>query len=353
VITIAWLPGDGVGREVTEGSIELLRSLEPSGSVRTTGPWPVGSMGFQQTGHVLPAETLAACVAADAVLLGAVGEDARVEKSRCPRPELALIGLRRELELDVSVREVLDPRTRTSTTVVRNLLGGAYLDDSKRQESDGIGPAWDMVELYPDKIAVVADIACDHAQRMRGRRLISVDKATLYATSRLWRRVVDEVSARRGLTFDHVYVDRAAFELAGRAELPGVVLTEGLFGDILSDLIAGRAGSPALCGSASIRPYAETGCRGLYEPAHGSAPRRAGQDRVNPAGGFLSLTMLLESFPSTAALGGAVRAGLEAALASGPHTYDLADPGQEVIGTRAFSELVTDQVRAGTGEQDR
>jgi isocitrate/isopropylmalate dehydrogenase len=353
MITIAWLPGDGVGREVTEGSADLIRSLEPWGGVRTTGPWPVGATGFQETGHVLPDETLAACVAADAVLLGAVGEDPGVDTDRCPRPELALIALRRELGLDVSVREVIDPHTRTSTTVVRNLLGGAYLDDSKRQEGDGTGPARDMVELYPDKIAVVADIACDHAQRMQGRRLISVDKATLYATSRLWRRVVDEVIVRRGLTFDHVYVDRAAYELASGAELPGVVVTEGLFGDILSDLIAGRAGSPALCGSASIRPRAEAGCRGLYEPAHGSAPRRAGQDQVNPAGGFLSLTMLLESFPATAELGRAVRAGLQAVLASGPYTYDLVAPGQEGIGTRAFSELVAEQVRAAITAQER
>ncbi len=345
MITIAWLPGDGVGREVTQGSFDLLQEFERFGTLQVDGPWPVGATGFHETGSVLPTETLTACIRADAVLLGAVGEDPKVSPDRCPRPELALLGLRQELDLAVSVREIISPRTGQSTTVVRNLLGGVYLDDTNRQESDGTGPARDVVELYPDKIAEVAEIACDHADRMVGRRFISVDKATVYATSRLWRKVVDEVVSRRQLSFEHVYIDRAAFQFASDAHLPGMVLTEGLFGDILSDLIAGRAGSPAMCGSASIRPYAKDGCRGLFEPAHGSAPRRTGQDRVNPTGAFLSLAMLLKSFPATAALGDAVRGGLSALLASGPHTYDLSTNAKEAIGTREFSELLQEQVR--------
>ncbi len=341
MIRVAWLPGDGVGREVTDGPVTLLRSVA---GVEVSDPLPVGATGAAETGHFLPSETLAACRDADAVLLGAVGDDPDVDRARFPRPELGLLELRRELDLRVSVREVLDPRASTSTTVVRNLLGGAYVDDDLRQESIGEDAAIDQLVLRPDDVAEVARIACDHAARTPDRRAVSVDKASVYATSRLWRRVVDEVSALRGTRFEHLYVDRAAFELASPDRpLPGVVLTEGLFGDILSDLLCGRAGSPALCGSASLRPDPDVRCRGLFEPAHGSAPRRARQDSINPTGAFLAVAMLLETFPATASVGESVRHALDAALADPLRTYDLARAGP-TVGTRAFAERVLDGV---------
>jgi isocitrate/isopropylmalate dehydrogenase len=343
MITIAWLPGDGVGREVTEGPVALLRALVPD-EVELTGPWPIGATGFAATGELLPSATLQACQEADAILLGAVGEDRHVGLDVCPRPELSLLGLRRALDLAISVREVVVPGGET-VTVVRNLLGGAYVSDDLRQESDGSTPAVDQLVLTPELVADVAEVACDHAEREPDRRFISVDKASVYATSRLWRRVVGEVVARRGLDVDHVYVDRAAYELASTPTLPGVVLTEGLFGDILSDLIAGRAGSPALVGSASLRPRATSGCRGLFEPAHGSAPHRAGDDVIDPAGGFLALAMLLESFPETAGVADAVRRGLQAQLDEGPHTYDLAR-SHPPVGTAAFRAQVIERVLA-------
>lgn len=344
--SVAWLPGDGVGLEVTEGAVAILADLVPAMTV--TGPWPIGATGFAATGDLLPAETMQACEEADAILLGAVGEDPDVPTELCPRPELSLLGLRRALDLSISVREVLVPRDGTATVVVRNLLGGAYLPDDTREESDGVSPAMDRLILEPERIAAVAQVACDHAAAMPDRRFISVDKASVYATSRLWRRVVTEVAERNGVPVDHVYVDRAAFELASTRPLPGVLLTEGLFGDILSDLVSGRAGSPALCGSASLRPRATgrgtTGCRGLFEPAHGSAPRRAHQDRINPAGGLLALVMLLEDLAPVESgeererlerAASALRRSLIEVLAEGPFTYDLAPEG-EGVGTRAF-----------------
>jgi isocitrate/isopropylmalate dehydrogenase len=340
MITIAWLPGDGVGREVTAGPVALLRALLP-GAVELTGPWPIGATGYAETGEELPAATLRACREADAILLGAVGEDPAAGLDVCPRPELSLLGLRRALDLAISVREVVVPGG-AAVTVVRNLLGGAYVPDDLREESDGTTPAVDRLVLSPELVADVAEVACDRAEREPDRRFMSVDKASVYATSRLWRRVVGEVAARRGLDVDHVYVDRAAYELAS-GPLPGVVLTEGLFGDILSDLIAGRAGSPALVGSASLRPRATSGCRGLFEPAHGSAPHRAGRDVIDPAGGFLATAMLLEAFPATASLADVVREALQAQLDEGPHTYDLARD-QESVGTAAFSEQVIERV---------
>lgn len=344
--TVAWLPGDGVGHEVTVGAVEILRDLVPN--IAITGPWPVGATGFAATGEILPAETLRACEQADAILLGAVGEDLDVSHELCPRPELSLLGLRRALDLSVSVREVHDPRSGSSTVVVRNLLGGAYMPDDTRQESDGVRAAIDQLILEPERVADVAQLACEYAANMPGRRFLSVDKASVYATSRLWRQVVTEVVQRNGLEVEHVYIDRAAFELASPRPLPGILLTEGLFGDILSDLISGRAGSPALCGSASLNIQRTGRCHGLFEPAHGSAPQRARQDRVNPVGGLLALVMLLDNLAGTAPPAerptlrlaeAALRRGLSEVLADGPFTYDLAPDGYGA-GTRAVGEAV-------------
>lgn len=339
MIRVAWLPGDGVGREVTEGAVRLLDAFAPPGAVLIEGPLPIGATAIAETGDDLPAETLEACRRADAILFGAVGEDPSVPTSLCPRPERALLRLRRELDLAISVRELLDPTTGETTTIVRNLLEGSYVDDRHRLESDGVGVAVDELRLHPDAIAAVAALACERARRTPGRRFVSADKASVYATSRLWRRVVGEVATLAGVEVQHLYVDRAAFELASERPLPAVIVTEGLFGDILSDLISGRIGTPALCGSASLPSDTKVGCQGLFEPAHGSAPRRARTDMVNPSGAFLAVAMLLERFPDTAVLGGQVRRALDEQLRDGPLTYDLA-ASSTPIGTRDFADRI-------------
>lgn len=352
MITIAWLPGDGVGQEVTEGPIQLLNEFA-SALVRVTGPWPVGSSGFREVGAILPSSTLSACQEADAVLLGAVGADPHVDVEDCPWPERALLLLRRTLDLRVSEREVLDPVSGDTITVVRNLLGGAYVDESERVESDGVSSAVDSIILSPARIDEVAEIACAKYDPNGGRPLLSVDKASVYATSRLWRSVVTQVGERHGVPVEHMYVDRAAFEFARAKQLPDIVVTEGLFGDILTDLLCGRLGSPALCGSASISPGTTHGCRGLFEPAHGSAPRRAGQDRVNPTGAFLALALLLETFRPTQHLATSVRSGLREALSSPALTYDLSGECA-AISTSTFNQAVLAGTRrslppSGTG----
>ncbi len=338
---IAWLPGDGVGFEVTQGPVQLLRSPLLADLVEVTGPWPVGATGFHQTGELRPPETFEACREADAILLGAVGEDPAVDKAACPRPELSLVGLRREFDLRVSVREVLSPSDGQVTTVVRNLLGGAYTGEEDHEESDGVSTeAADRIVLTPPQVAEVAEIAFDLTGTAPSRRVISVDKWSLYATSRLWRDVVTRVADERGVGIDHVLVDRAAYELASTRPLPQMVITEGLFGDILSDLICGRAGSPALCGSASIRPSGGSGVSALYEPAHGSAPARTGHDVANPTGSFLALAMLLDTDDATKHVADAVRRALLEEIATGEVTYDLAADGTQPVGTREFAERV-------------
>ena len=339
MIRVALLPGDGVGSEVLNGPAQLLRELERRGSLAVTGPWPVGASAVAATGHGLPSETLRACEDADAMLLGAVGEQPGVPLDSY-RPELALIGLREHFDLRVSVRQVWRGRS-TPLTFVRNLLGGAY--GNGRVESDGSGPASDVFELQPERIRELAEIAIGYV-KMSGARLLSVDKANLLATSRLWRRVVTQVAAEHDVAVRHVYVDRMAYELGCSEPPEAVVLSEGLFGDILSDLASGRAGSIALCGSASVRPTTAAGddrrCIGLFEPVHGSAPLRAGQNRVNPCGGYLALAMLLEWFEETEKLATHVREAVAEALARGPLTYDMAPAGGPVATTSELSERI-------------
>ncbi|MEN2741160.1 Ldh family oxidoreductase [Microbacterium sp. X-17] len=341
MLRIAWLPGDGVGREVTAGPARILEHLAGEGLVEVTGPWPVGATALVHEGELLPVATRAACDAADAILLGAVGDDPRLELPEGTRPELALIELRRRYDLRVSVRNVW--LGDSEIVVVRNLLGGAYGTAEDREEGDA---ASDRFRLTAGQIAELAGLACDHAEALGGL-LVSVDKANLLATSRLWRRVVGQVCAERGVEVTHLYVDRAAYEFASRDAFPDVVLAEGLFGDILSDLLSGRAGSPALCGSASINPGGPTAvrCRGLYEPAHGSAPRRAGRNQVSPLGGFLGLVSLLRSRPETAPWAERVRNALTEVSESGPWTRDLAPAGQPVSGTSEVTDRVVELVR--------
>lgn len=341
MIRIALLPGDGVGEEVLDGPSRLLRRLAAQGTVEVTGPWPVGARAAAEHGAVLPPATLEACDDADALLLGAVGEDPGVPPKVCPRPEVALHALRERYDLRISVREI--PVDEHSTlTVVRNLIGGSYGGAADRTFSTDGGEAVDVLRLTPERIAEVVELGIDRVQRRGGGRLVSVDKANLYATGRLWRRTAEQVARDRGMPVEHRYVDRAAFELGSGAEVPAVIVTEGLLGDILSDLAAGRAGSPALCGSAAIHPGRPVRgrCQGLFEPAHGSAPRRAGRNEVNPLGGFLALVALFSHFDQTRALGERLRTATQTVLREGPWTYDLAPEGMAPASTTDVAEAV-------------
>ena len=339
--TIALLPGDGIGREILDGPVAYLRQLEHHGlPVRISGPWPYGSTGWQETGSTLPEATIEACRQADVVLSGAVGTHPGISAEDCPNPEAALIALRHEFDLRISVRTVRVPG-RSDVIIVRNITGGAYAGPDQRVESDGVRPAEDRIVLDPVRVREVLAIAAQYARQCPGRRAISVDKASVYATSRLWRRLTRCVE---DVEFESVNVDRAAYELVKDEDLPGVIVTEGLFGDILSDIVCARAGSPALCGSATINPDRAfgRGVTALFEPAHGSSPHRTGTRRSNPTGAWLALADLLAWCPDLAGLGvhTEVRRALDEVIGTQPPTYDLARPGQDTIGLDTFNELV-------------
>lgn len=350
---IALLPGDGIGAEILDGPVAYLRALERDGvPVRVTGPWPYGSSGWAATGSILPPETVRACRAADVILSGAVGSHPGITAAECPNPEAALIELRHIFDLRVSVRIVRVPGGE-DVAIVRNITGGAYAGPDRRTESDGVSAAEDRLVLDPARVQEVFDIAVEHARPHPGRRAISVDKASVFATSRLWRRIAHATVAATGVPFVDVNVDRAAYELVKNDALPSVIVTEGLFGDILSDVVCARAGSPALCGSASINPYKPwgRGATALFEPAHGSSPHRTGSRRSNPTGAWLALVDLLAWCPDLAALDlpARVRTALDGVLASAPPTYDLAGPGEDTIDLDQFNERVLEALAESSG----
>jgi 3-isopropylmalate dehydrogenase len=349
--TIALLPGDGIGAEILDGSIAFLHQLERDGApVRVTGPWPYGTTGWAQTGSILPTETVQACREADVILSGAVGSHPGITAEQCPNPEAALIELRHIFDLRISVRTVRVPG-EDDVIIVRNITGGAYAGPERRVESDGVRAAEDRLVLEPAHVQEVFDIAVEHARQYPGRRAISVDKASVFATSRLWRRIARSTSVATGVPFLDVNVDRAAYELVKYEQLPSVIVTEGLFGDILSDIVCARAGSPALCGSATINPDRTFGhgATALFEPAHGSSPHRTGSRRSNPTGAWLALADLFAWCPDVAALNlhTRVRRALDAVIETAPPTYDLAD-GSPTIDLDQFNERVLDALATVT-----
>jgi len=350
--TIALLPGDGIGVEILDGPVAYLHHLARIGApVELTGPWAYGTSGWAQTGSTLPEETVAACGEADVVLSGAVGTHPGISADQCPTPEAALIKLRHLFDLRISVRTVRVPG-EADVIIVRNITGGAYAGPEQRVESDGLHDAEDRIVLNPQRVQEVFDIGVEHARVHPGRRVISVDKASVYATSRLWRRTSLATAAASGLAIENLNVDRAAYELVKYEQLPAVIITEGLFGDILSDIVCARAGSPALCGSATINPDRRfgQGITALFEPAHGSSPHRTGSRRSNPTGAWLALIDLLAWCPDLAALGlhAQLRDVLDRVLDAGAPTYDLVEPGAAVLDLDQFNERMLDELAAVT-----
>ena len=342
--TIALLPGDGIGGEILDGPVEFLRRLTAEGHpITLTEPLPYGSSGWLQTGAVLPEKTLQACREADVILSGAVGTHPGVSPDECPQPESALHVLRHTFDLRISLRTVWVPGSG-DVTIVRNIVDGAYVEQQHRTESDGTSAATDEIRLLPDRVREVLDLGADFARLTPGRRHISVDKPNVFATSRLWRTVAKAVAADRDVEYQHVNVDRAAYELVKFDELPAVIATEGIFGDILSDIVCARAGSPALCGSATIKPDKKpgNGATGLFEPAHGSSPHRTGTRRSNPTGAWLALAALLDWCADLAPLrlGTHVRSALTDVHAAGTRTYDLAPSGTPAAGMDEFNRQV-------------
>jgi 3-isopropylmalate dehydrogenase len=342
------LPGDGIGPEVIAAAVRvLLRIGEIFGHTFELAERPIGGAAIRAGLPAFPAETLAAVRSADAVLLGAIGHPDFDHLPPAERPEAALLGLRRAMGAFANLRPArvwpgledagpLKPEVLRGTdlVVVRELLGGLYYGQPRGIAADGLS-AVNTLPYSREEIERIARVAFALAQSRR-RKLVSVDKANVLEVSRLWRDVVTRIGREfPDVTLTHEFVDAAAMKLVLAPSSFDVILTENMFGDILSD----EAG--AVCGSLGLLPSASLGYgAGLFEPVHGSAPDLAGKDMANPVGAILSVGMLLSDGLRLRAEGDAVSAAVERALGSGARTVDIAAPGQMISGTQAFTDQI-------------
>jgi 3-isopropylmalate dehydrogenase len=349
--TILLLPGDGIGPEVIAGAARVLRSVaERFGHTFDMPEAIIGAAALRKNLPPLPNETLAAARSADAVLLGAVGDPAFDRGPSSGRPEAALLGIRKALGLYANLRPArvwpgletagpLKPEVLAGTDmlVVRELTGGLYYGEPRGVAPDN-SSAHNTMRYSRHEVERIARRAFE-AARLRRKRVTSVDKANVLETSRLWRAVVTDVAAEYAdVTLDHMLVDSCAMRIALAPSSFDVVVTENMFGDILSD----EAG--AIVGSLGLLPSASLGeGTGLFEPVHGSAPDIAGKNIANPIGAIASASMLLRHALNLGAEADAVDAATERALASGLRTADLAQGGP-AIGTKEMAERVADAV---------
>ena len=336
---VAYLPGDGIGPEVCD----VARSCVDAAGARfgfevIWDEQQVGGAAIDTTGQALPPATLDACRAADAVLLGAVGGPRWDDPSAPARPEDALLGLRSALELFANLRPVTAPaalaaasplrpevRVGADILILRELTGGLYFGRPQgREVIDGVESVVDTLRYTRPEIERIVKLAFELAAGRRGH-LTSVDKANVLASSRLWREVVDELSRRHPeVSVEHALVDSTAYLILTQPTHYDVIVTENLFGDILSDEAAAIAGSLGLLASASLGTrVTEKGRFGMYEPVHGSAPGIAGQGLANPLATVSSAAMMLRLSLGETDAADALEAAVTAAIEDGPRTGDL------------------------------
>ncbi|TMK74356.1 MAG: 3-isopropylmalate dehydrogenase [Actinobacteria bacterium] len=343
---IVLLPGDGIGPEIVGAAKRLLEAV---GEFEFT-EHQVGGASIDEHGAALTDDVLEACRRADAVLLGAVGGPKwDTTDPNAPRPEQGLLGLRKGMGLYANLRPVrpspalvdaspLRPEVIAGTDllVVRELTGGIYFGASAR---DG-DRAHDDCEYTVAEIERIARVAFEAAGQRGGAsaRVTSVDKANVLETSRLWRETITRVAADyEGVELDHMLVDNAAMQLVANPGRFDVIVTENMFGDILSDESAMLTGSLGMLPSASLGAESEPG---LFEPVHGSAPDIAGQGVANPLATFLSAAMMLRHGLGMDAEARAIEAGVDSALERGLRTPDLATADQETVGTEDMTDAV-------------
>lgn len=350
--SIAVLPGDGIGPEVIAQAVRVLGAVGERFDLRFAfETLPIGAAGVAAAHDPLPAETRAAVVRSDAVLLGAVGDPALDGAPRQLRPETGLLALRKLLNVYANLRPVaVHPALAVSSPlkadrlkgvdvlVVRELTGGLYYGEPRGRNG---ASAVNTLVYSRSEIERVARVAFEAA---RGRRKLvtSVDKANVLEVSQLWRETVTHVARDYAdVTLEHSYVDTAAMRLVADPASLDVVLTENMFGDILSDEAAVLVGSLGLLPSASLGPGP-----GLFEPVHGSAPPLAGRNVANPIGAIATAALLLRHGLNRPDAAEAVEDAIAMALDAGARTADIALPGEPSIGTAEMGDRVVDLVLA-------
>ena len=356
LLNLTILPGDGIGPEVTEQAVLVLQAVaEGFGHQVQLQRRPIGGAALTSANDPLPADTIQACLSSSAVLLGAVGSPAFDRNPSHLRPEAGLLRLRRELGAYANLRPAVffpaledcsplrgEVARGTDIMIVRELLSGLYFGQPRSIEGNsGARVAINTMRYSEGEIDRIARVAFELAMNRRGK-VLSVDKANVLECSRLWREVVTRVGKDYPeVKLGHQYVDSAAMLLVQRPAEFDVVLTENMFGDILSDQAGGVVGSLGLLASASIG-----GPVGLYEPVHGSAPDIAGKGIANPLGAILSVAMLLRHSFQLEKEAACVENAVSTVLAKGARTADLAGKTHTAISTTEMGQRVVEAVRA-------
>ena len=349
-LRITVLPGDGIGPEVTREAMRILQTIaELEGYEFSFDEQPMGGVAIRRFGTPLPQGTLESCMNSDAVLLGAVGAPEFESNAPENRPEAGLLALRRSLGGFANLRPAscypaisdcsplrADVVRGADILFVRELLGGIYFGEPRGTNANG---AFNTMRYSEEEIERVARIAFGIA-RQRRRKLTSVDKANVLETSQLWRRTVSRVGRDYpDVKLDHSYVDACAMRLITDPTSFDVVLTENLFGDILSDEAAVIAGSLGMLASATIGGDVD-----LYEPVHGSAPDIAGQGIANPLGSIASAALLLRHTAGLEHDAFAIECAIEKVLNSGYRTADLRRNGAKSVKTAEMGAAVQNAV---------
>ena len=354
-INLAMIPGDGIGPEILRQAERVLeRVCDKFGHSLKCEYLHAGGAAIEACGTYLPDETLVACKSSDAILLGAVGDWKFDNLPGDQRPEQAILKLRKELGLFANLRPALlfpeladSCPIKTEITggeldimIVRELTGGIYFGERGRKETSLGAAAYD-IEIYSEQeVRRIALFAFDMAMK-RNKKVTSVDKANVLESSKLWREVVTETAkGYPEVELEHLYVDNTAMQLIKSPKRFDVIVTSNMFGDIISDEAGMVAGSLGMLPSASLA----LGNFGMYEPAHGSAPKYAGQDRANPMAMILSAAMMMRYTFGLAGEADVIEAAIRAILAKGFRTPDIAADGSKLIGTEEAGRLIVQEI---------
>jgi 3-isopropylmalate dehydrogenase len=353
---IAVIKGDGIGKEVINQGLKVLNTISHKYNCEFKFKEVLlGGEAIDVTGIPLPDETVEICKNSDAVLLGAVGGPRWDKLPGNLRPEAGLLGIRKALGVFANLRPaILFPQLKAASNlkekilgdgldimIVRELVGGAYFGEKGTVDTSEGKKAWDTIEYSTFEIERVAKVAFEIA-RKRNKKLALIDKANVLESSRLWREVVGKIAVDyEDVELNYMYVDNAAMQLIRNPKQFDVIVTENMFGDILSDEASMLTGSLGMLPSASL---GEENI-GLYEPIHGSAPDIAGQNKANPIGTIMSTAMMLRYSFNMEEQASDIEKAVSKVLDKGYRTLDIMEDGMTCIGTREMGDLIVQELQ--------
>ncbi|MEA4827245.1 3-isopropylmalate dehydrogenase [Clostridium sp. JNZ J1-5] len=354
-MNIAIIPGDGIGPDVIKQAIKILNAIEEKYNCKFQFTEVLmGGAAIDATGVPLPEETINICRRSDAILLGAVGGNKWDNIPGSLRPEAGLLGIRKALGVFANLRPaIMFPQLKSASTlkeevlgdglnimVIRELTGGAYFGERGRIHTEDGEKAWDTMAYSTYEIERIAKVAFQISKK-RNNKLTLVDKANVLESSRLWRETVTKMASEYpSVELNYMYVDNAAMQLIRNPRQFDTIVTENLFGDVLSDEASMLTGSLGMLPSASLGE----GKLGLYEPIHGSAPDIAGQDKANPIATIMSVAMMLRFSFDMEDAADAIEKAVASVLDKGYRTCDIMEKGMNLVGTEKMGDLISEVI---------